>query len=380
VLDNRASNIKAAIAGDNTTVLYANILAAKDAFLKIKRFEADRVKFELQKNSLEAIYNEFVKRQKEGLQNFIDTFSGTINEFYQFMNPGELFDEIKIVTIGEDDELNGITIQYKYNGEWVSPPQKYFSESHLNCFGISFFLASVVAFNKENKFLILDDIISSFDTSHRKRFADLLFEKFANYQIVLLTHEEEWFQYVKQIAKKKGWIINDIKWTEEKGTHLDELPNDLKELIRTNIANGNIDFLGNPIRKYLEHILKGICLNLDVKMSFRFNDINEKRMPDEMLNELKSRINKSSTELKAKIPVIDRLANSSLLGNLLSHDNPFNPKMGDLKAFWDDILEFEKIFYCQDTACKRPDVAMKNYDTVAKKIRCGCDKTKYDWK
>ncbi len=379
-IDSRATKIKAAIAGDNTTVLYANILAAKDAFLKIKRFEADRVKLELQKNSLEAIYNEFVKKQKEGLQNFIDTFSGTINEFYQFMNPGELFDEIKIVTIGEDDELNGITIQYKYNGEWVSPPQKYFSESHLNCFGISFFLASVVAFNKENKFLILDDIISSFDTNHRKRFADLLFEKFSDYQIVLLTHEEEWFQYVRQLAKKKGWLINDIQWTEAKGTHLDELPNDLKELIETSIDNGNISFLGNPIRKYLEHILKGICLNLEVKMSFRFNDLNEKRMPDEMLNELKSKINKSSTELKAKIPVIDRLANSSLLGNLLSHDNPFNPKMGDLKAFWDDILEFEKIFHCQDTACKRPDVAMKNYDTVAKKIRCGCDKTKYDWK
>ena len=73
------------------------------------------------------------------------------------MNPGELFDDIRIDTLGEDDELNGITIKYKYKGEWVFPPQKYFSESHLNCFGISFFLASVIAFNKENKFLIFDD-------------------------------------------------------------------------------------------------------------------------------------------------------------------------------------------------------------------------------
>ncbi len=24
-------------------------------------------------------------------------------------------------------------------------------------------------------------------------------------------------------------------------------------------------------------------------------------------------------------------------------------------------------------------VSLKNYDTVAKKIRCGCDHTKYDW-
>ncbi|AMR33450.1 hypothetical protein A0256_19515 [Mucilaginibacter sp. PAMC 26640] len=151
-------------------------------------------------------------------------------------------------------------------------------------------------------------------------------------------------------------------------------------MIETSISSGNIIFLGNPIRKYLEHTLKNICLNLEVKLSFRYNDINEKRMPDEMLNELKSKINKSSSDLKAKIPVIDRLANSSQLGNLLSHDNAFNPKIGDLKAFWGDIVEFEKIFICQDDGCKKRNVSLKNYDTVAKTIRCGCDKTKYDWK
>ena len=109
-------------------------------------------------------------------------------------------------------------------------------------------------------------------------------------------------------------------------------PSDLKELIQAGIASSSIALLGNPIRKYLEHSLKEICVNLDVKVSFRFNDINEKRMPDEMLNELKSKINKSSSELKVQIPVIERVTNSSILGNLLSHDNPFNPKLGDLTA------------------------------------------------
>jgi hypothetical protein len=109
--------------------------------------------------------------------------------------------------------------------------------------------------------------------------------------------------------------------------------------------------------------------------------LNEKRMPDELLSELKSKINKcGEQDIKIKAPVIDRVANSSLLGNLLSHDNPFNPKLGDLKAFWADIIEFEKIFVCQEPTCKRSKVSMKNYDNVAKKVRCGCDATKYDWK
>lgn len=378
-LTSKITAIQTALKKDNTAVTYSNISSAKDAFLRIKKFEKEKKVLEDQRASMEIIYNEFVKKQKEGLENFITTFSGTINEYYQFMNPGEQFKELRIVTIGDDDELNGITIEYKYNGNWVSPPQKYFSESHLNCFGLSFFLASVIAFNKENKFLLLDDVISSFDSNHRKRFADLIFEKFSDYQIILLTHELEWYQYVSQLAKRKSWLINEIKWSDTEGTHLEDKPTDLREIIELNLSKGNVDLLGNPIRKYLEHSLKEICANLEVKVNFKFNEVNEKRMPDELLNELKSKINKSSNELKAQMPSIDRIINSNILGNLLSHDNPFSPKLGDLKAFWADLNEIEKLFYCQEAACKKP-VLVKHYDTVKKRIRCGCDKINYDWK
>lgn len=375
----KVAAIQTALKKDNNAVTYSNISSAKDAFLRIKKFEKEKKVLEDQRTSMALIYNEFVKKQKEGLENFITTFSGSINEYYQSMNPCEQFQELKIVTIGEEDELNGITIEYKYNGNWVSPPQKYFSESHLNCFGLSFFLASVIAFNKENKFLLLDDVISSFDSNHRIRFANLLFEKFADYQIILLTHENEWYQYVSQLAKKKSWLINEIKWNETEGTYLEDKPTDLRAIIEMNLAKGNVDILGNPIRKYLEHSLKIICANLDVRVNFRFNEVNEKRMPDELLNELKSKIDKSSNDLKAQIPIIDRIICSNILGNLLSHDNPFSAKLGDLKAFWADLNEMEKLFYCQETTCKKP-VLVKHYDTVKKRIRCGCDKTNYDWK
>jgi hypothetical protein len=380
-ISDRTKKIQEENKKDNSVELFSNITASKDAFLKIKQFEKQKLVLEKQRKTLEIIYNEFVKKQKEGLENFISSFSGTINEFYQYMNPGEPFQEIQIITIGEDDELNGITIQYKYNGKWVSPPQKYFSESHLNCFGLSFFLASVEAFNKQTKFIVLDDVISSFDSTHRKRFAELLFEKFSKYQIILLTHEEDWFtNFVSPLAKKNGWLINEIKWTDTKGTHLNEKPSDLKEFIEFNLAESNTNSLGNPIRKYLEHSLKEIAFNIEAKISFQYNSSNEHRMPYELIMGIKSEIKKNSIELKAKFDLIDRIESSSILGNILSHDNPFNPKIGDLKAFWADIIELEEIFICQKSDCKRPRVSFKNYDNVKKKIRCGCNETKYDWK
>ena len=366
---------------NNSTILYNEISSAKEAFLNIRLIEKQKGILENQQNSLKIIYDEFIKKQKEGLENFITTFSGKINEFYQFMNPNEPFQELKIVTIGEDDELNGLTIEYKYEGNWVSPPQKYFSESHLNCFGLSFFLASVIAFNKESKFVVLDDVISSFDSTHRKKFADLIIEKFNDYQFIVLTHEREWFDnMIKPLAKKKGWYINEIKWSEDKGTHFDETPSELKDFIEHNLSQGVSSNMGNPIRRYMEQKLKDIASNTDTKVVFKFNEINEHRMCYELITSLKSTIKIANKDLLITYPVIDRIENSAQIGNTLSHDNSLNPTIGDLKSIWSDVVEFEKIFHCQEATCTKPKVSMRNYDTVSKTIRCGCGRTSYNWK
>lgn len=381
IINDRIIKIQESQKGETPAVLYSNITASRDAFLNIKKFEAQKVILENQQKSFQLIYDEFEKQQKQGLDNFINSFSVKINEYYQFMNPDEPFQDIEIITKGEDDELDGLTIKYKYNDKWEVNPLKHFSESHLNCLGLSFFLASVNAFNKENDFIILDDVISSFDSNHRRRFADLLFDKFSKHQIILLTHEKEWFtNIISPKAKNKGWLVNEIKWTEEKGTFIKEKPSDLKESILYQLAEGNIDNIGNPMRKHLEHCLKDIALNLDAKLSFRYNDSNEHRMPYELLMAIRSEIKKSSAELKLQYPLLDRIESSALFGNALSHDNPINASIGDINSFWADILELEKLFICQGTDCKRPKVSLINYDTVTNKIRCGCDATKYDWK
>ena len=60
--------------------------------------------------------------------------------------------------------------------------------------------------------------------------------------------------------------------------------------------------------------------------------------------------------------------------------NPLIFKIADLKAMWADFKEFINLFYCQEDDCKKQEVAMKFYDNVEKTIRCGCGKTKYEWK
>lgn len=366
-------SIKETLKKDNSSDIRVKVEFAKNSFNQIKQLNTKLQKLNQQKDNIEIIYNAFAKKQKEGLESFLNNFSSIINEYYQFMNVDEAFKDLKIIPIEDDEELKGITIQFKFNDKEVTPLQKYFSESHLNCYGLAFFLASVNAFNKGNEFIILDDIISSFDTNHRKRFADLLFEKFNDYQIILLTHESEWYEYIRAIAKNKGWLLNKINWNEENGAHIEESPVDIRERIVNNIKNNIETNLGNDIRIYLEYFLKQICYNLEVKVNYLPNETNEKRMAPEMLNALKAKIDKYS------ITLIERTTYSNIIGNLLSHDNKYSSKIGDLKAFWKDILDLEYLFLCDAQDCKSRIVSFKNFDSVNKNIRCGCGKKEYDW-
>lgn len=354
------------------------IMIASHAYAQIRRLKKEKSAYEKQRDTMEAVYSRFLKKQKEALAAFLDTYSDKIDEIYQFLNPGERVENLKLVPIEKDDELSGITIQFDFmESKRVAPPHKLLSESHINCLGIAFFLTSVDVFNKRNKFIILDDLISSFDVNHRKRFADLLFEKYGEYQIIILTHEKSWFDIVKNLVQNKNWYIKTIKHNEAKGTYLEEAPQTLRERIEQNIADRNESGLGNDARKYLENILKQIAQALEVKLAYRYNDVNEDRMAFELLTELKGTINKRKcSELKSE-PVIDRLLGSLFIGNKDSHNSSFEPTFSDMKAFWRDVTEFEKFFFC-DTCGSL--VSLRYYDEGAKQVSCKKGELKYAWK
>ena len=367
-----ASKIK----GDKILEVQDKIILSRQAYLEIKRLKREKEVLEKQKKSMEIIYNAFVQKQKEELEAFINSYSKEINDYYQYMHPGEKVENIEIKTTEKDDELTGITIEFKFFDKNTSPPQKYLSESHLNSLGIAFFLTSVKVFNKRNQFFILDDIISSFDSNHRKRLSDLLLKEFSDYQVFVLTHEQKWFDYMKNIVRgKTDWMVNVINWNESKGTHLNETLIDLKRIIEQKLVDNDKTGLGNSMRKYLEKLLKEISEEIEVYVKYRSNELNEDRMSNELLSELKSKINKQPSKEIFEL-IIKKMIPSVFIANKDSHNSSFDPSIGDCRAFWQDVVSLEKLFYCEK--CNKP-ISKRYYDNVEKKIRCKCGHLKYDW-
>lgn len=355
--------------------IHTKINSIKEAYSEIKALRNEHSILKKHQQSLDVIYREFVVRQKVAFESFLKSISSDINRFYLFMNEAERVDEIELIPLEENEEFAGITFQFKFHGEVVSPPNKYLSESHLNCLGISLFLSTILAFNKINKFFVLDDVISSFDRHHRIRFANLLTEQFADYQILLFTHEKDWLNYTANMVKGKNWAIKRMCCDYDDGSFLAEPVGDLKERIEQKLRNSDPSDLGNMIRRYLEYVLKEVCLNLEVKVPFRYNENNERRMAAELLADLRGHLKKIKNDVNDK-ETLDRLSSSMFLGNIESHDSEFSISISDLKAFYEDVLSLVKYFFCG--SCGKV-VSLKNYDTVKKKVRCSCGSLKYSW-
>tara|TARA_R110002051_G_scaffold269644_1_gene329862 strand:- start:2781 stop:5192 length:2412 start_codon:yes stop_codon:yes gene_type:complete len=356
---------------------YTKLFQSAKAYVEYLKIEKEQSVLANQQATFELLYEDFIKRQEEALNVFLTMFSNDINDFYTTMNPNEKVEDIKLVPLKKNDELVGITIEYSFFNETHTPPIAYLSESHINCLGLSFFLASVRAFNKESKFFVLDDVISSFDRSHRYRFAQLLTTKFSDFQVILLTHEKEFFELVSSEVKSKGWILNNFKWTKDNGTGIERGIADIKDRIKKKIEDKNTDGLGNDIRVYTERVMKRVALEIEAKVAYRNNDINEKRMAPELLDAVQSKLAKASKELKEKADIPKIKGMPMFIGNTTSHDNSFQESIEDLEAIWGDVKDLIHNFYCSD--CDK-FLSLKFYDNVENKIRCGCGNLKFDWK
>ena len=325
--------------------------------------------YEAQIITLSSMLEAFIKVQNSTLQAVLDTISSDVGDFYKALHPRESVDNVRLTMIGDE----GVEFNYAFHGKPTQPPRKYLSESHLNSLGVVLFLANARIFNKHAKFLVLDDIVTSFDTSHRRRLLRLLRDEFSDWQIIILTHENIWFEIIKKEMGQDGWMFHEIRSDNANGILLENSPSTLKEIIEQ--KKGKEDEY-NDLRKLLELVLKDICVNLEVKVAFRLNDINEKRMSGELISALRSTLKDKSPDLLNR-KIFSDLLGSGLIANLVSHDNADKIVSEDIDVLLEDIEKLVTLFVCEHCGRNvRADFIVRG----VKAISCKCGKTQIDWK
>lgn len=216
---------------------------------------------------------------REQADRAIAEISGDIQRMWGILHPGK---EIKDVKLKHPDETDkAIDIELTFFGVELKSPRLTLSEGNRNSLGLCVFLAMALRAQGDQP-VVLDDVVVSLDREHRGMIVDLLEREFANRQVILFTHDRDWFAELRQFLDK-GWQHlalrpyrgpqDGIAWS----THSAGF-DDARALL-----SHAPDAAGNTARKIMDTELAIVAERLRVPMEYRQGLKNEHRMAHDFL-------------------------------------------------------------------------------------------------
>ncbi len=192
-------------------------------------------------------YNENVKTQKEldvllpnlnrtlrivmeERQTFTNQLLGTIatevGRMYELVHPGEGLSKISLQL--DPKKRASLGIGATFGSLKDTPPQAYFSDSHLDTLGLCIFLALSEREAPDAKILVLDDVLASMDEPHVHRLVEMLYAEAVKFQhCMITTHYRPWREKYRWgwLANAECQFVDLVRWTPTEGiTHTKSVP------------------------------------------------------------------------------------------------------------------------------------------------------------
>jgi hypothetical protein len=254
-------------------------------------------------------------------------------------------------------------------------PRAFSSEAHLDTLGLCVFLAFYKQCSNDFPLLVLDDVLTTVDSQHRMKVAELLMEEFADRQLVLTTHDSTWFDEIKQRASAEGLsarfsFLNIVDWTVDGGPDFREV-RPTWDRIDAYLKSGDKNAAGNEARRYLEWVLEESCHRSRAPVPYS----HPKKPPlEDLFNGARKRLATLLTEPAPKTAfeaAFTSVAATKFMANVLSHYNPESSDLSvvEVRALATSVRALHSIlgcagcgalliysdksneFYCPDTAC-----------------------------
>ncbi len=221
----------------------------------------------------ERVFDAYQDKQKRDLTELLKRISRRVAEIYSALHPGEDLDAVSV----EPWTAKGVELAIEFYGSRQRPPHGVLSESHLNSLAIALFLAMAESFNQQIGFLLLDDVINSFDVEHRGRLAELLADGFSAWQLIVLTHDQQFFEHLSRRAP--SWRrLEFTSWSYASGPRTTQYETtDILRNARERLERGDVHDAATRARRALEELLQEICEALCAPLPFRRGQANDKR-------------------------------------------------------------------------------------------------------
>ncbi len=378
-------------------IIHAASLSAKKSPTEVSQLSSDKEIIDLCKTlaagqkkamaakSIEALLSFLHEIEREARLNIklrseqvIKEISEDIRRMWSILHPGEEIKDIKLYLPKDTDKA--IDIELKFFDVEQNSPRLTLSEGHRNSLGLCIFLSMAKREEDKDRPLILDDVVVSFDRSHRGMIVELLEKEFAGRQIVIMTHDREWYSELRQQLDGASWIFKALRPYERPdiGIRLSEKSfsfDDARALLKT-----APDSAGNTARKMMDIELSVHSEKMKIKLPYLHRERNDHRMAHEFLLQIVSDSEKcfkknGNGSLLPYTEAIEAFQEADKLilswGNKASHSFDIDQKeAAKLIESCEKAIEF---FTCPE--CSKP--IHKLEDISARLVQCQCGKIQW---
>ena len=293
---------------------------------------------------------------RKKVQVLLERLQTPMNDIYKLIQ-GAGTTPIRLELPAEDDtnqqRLN-LLIYFAKNRTGVQPGG-YLSDSQVHSVALALRMAAIRQFNVGAPIIALDDIVTSYDADHRRTIAGLIATMFGDCQILITTHDERFFNYLKDQLEAKAWHFTRIIGLDPAygPRFADHKVSD--EMIDASWAVAQS--AANEMRQAEEEWLLGICREFGVSVRIRPLERAYSYERSELASALAGLLNDAKL-VPALVPgVNNRFLDSLVKGeieNFGSHfqDGPYGDgSIGDEKSRWEEFKTFRSQFACKK--CRR---------------------------
>jgi ABC-type lipoprotein export system ATPase subunit len=289
---------------------------------------------------------------RKKVQALLDKLQTPMNNIYKLIQ-GAGATPIRLELPAEDDtnqqRLN-LLIDFAKNRTGVQPGG-YLSDSQIHSVALALRMAAIKQFNAGAPIIALDDIVTSYDADHRRTIAGLIATMFGDCQILITTHDERFFNYLKDQLEAKAWHFTRIIGLDPAygPRFADHKVSD--EMIEARWAAGQS--AANEMRQAEEEWLLGICRDFGVSVRIRPLERAYSYERSELASALAGLL-KDAKLAPALVPgVNNRFLDSLMKGEIENFGSHFQDglygdgSIGDEKARWEEFKTFRSQFACK---------------------------------
>ena len=320
-------------------------------------------------------------RQKA--ERIIDGISHDVESMWETLHPGKAIDNVRLsMPTGSD---KAIDVVLTFHGLDQESPRLTLSEGFRNSLGLCIFLAMAKRVSDTERPLFLDDVVVSLDRTHRGMILELLEKEFSDRQVIILTHDREWYTELRhQLEHNSNWLFRTllpyetpetgIRWSHKTTTF-----SDARALLK-----GRPDSAASDARKIMDVELPMIAEHLQIRLPYLRSDKNDRRMAHEFLSRLASDgkrcfQKKAASGYVENSDALEALAKADELlgtwGNRGSHS--FDIVQSEASKLIDACERALAFFWCDSCAPPCSVWRLEDRNSESFQCRCGVVRWKY---